>query len=92
MTTPDQIRFAYSSTFHCQQGHSIDDCLIDNESTKRGVFCEILKYLRLENNPFGLGKVSKERDSFIVIYKLGAFEVIVKEIDWNDIIPFSTVG
>ena len=93
MTLQEKIRFAYLSTIQCSNGYSIEDCLKDVRGEKTNTICEILRYLRYEYSPFGSWVLSSDGgiNRFSVLYKLGEFEVIVKEfslfVEW----PFDTV-
>lgn len=52
MTTPEQIRFAYSNTISCSNGIPIEKCLSD---IGPAIF-ETFRYMKLEKSPFGAHK------------------------------------
>ena len=93
MTTPDQIRFAYSSTLQAQHGYSIEDYFTNVRGSKTNTIYEILRYLRIEKSPFGtkLVRIENTCKLFFVTYKVGEFEVLVKHSSWGDEFPFNTV-
>lgn len=93
MNLQEKIRFAYQSTCQSSNGYSLEDCLKNVRGEKTNTVCEILRYLRYENSPFDSRVLSSDAGvgRFIVTYKFGEFEIIVKEFMLFNDYPFDTV-
>lgn len=93
MTTPDQIRFAYSSTSQGQRGLKIEDLFNGEDDQKIRALIEIIRYMRIGESLFGIHIIYDSWGicGFHLLYRVDPFELRIGIFTSNSEFPFNTV-